>query len=247
MFHTGEPGGSQVTELGFCHAGQLNYAQAWAWQRSLRERRRSEGLSDVLLHLEHPPTFTSGRSSRPEHLKNDADTLSRLGFDLHEVERGGSVTYHGPGQLVGYPIMDLRSRGRDVHRFIRQLEQVLISALGFYGIDGHTREDWTGVWVGDSKIASIGIHVRHWITMHGFALNVATDLSHFSYINPCGLDSDVMTSLAEQLGTGLDMEEVSSQVSQHFAREFDCQLQPFETEAASFTQKTLPHTPTGRN
>ncbi len=223
--------------MGFCHAGQLSYAQAWAWQRSLRERRRSEGLSDVLLHLEHPPTFTLGKSSRPEHLKNDADTLGGLGFDLHEVERGGSVTYHGPGQLVGYPIMDLRSRGRDVHRFIRQLEQVLIGALRVCGLEGHTREGWTGVWVGDRKIASIGIHVRHWITMHGFALNVATNLSHFSYINPCGLDSDVMTSVWEQVGTCPDMEEVSELVAQQFAQEFDCRLQPLDKEGALFTHE----------
>lgn len=219
-----------MTPLEFCYAGQLDYAQAWAWQRSLRQRRRSEGPPDFLLHLEHPPTFTLGKSSRPEHLKNDVTTLGGLGFDLHEVERGGSVTYHGPGQLVGYPIIDLRPKGRDVHRFIRQLEQTLISALATYGLEGHPREGWTGVWIGERKIASIGIHVSHWITMHGFALNVATDLSHFSHINPCGLDSEVMTSLAEQLGAPPDLEEVSVEVAQQFAREFDCQLLPLERE-----------------
>ena len=225
-----------MTQLAFRHAGLLNYAQAWSWQRSLREQRQSDKLPDLLLHLEHPPTFTLGRSSRPEHLKNDALTLGGLGFDLHEVERGGSVTYHGPGQLVGYPIMDLRSRGRDVHRFIRQLEEAMIGALGDFGLEGHTREGWTGVWVnGDRKIASIGIHVRHWITMHGFALNVVTDLSHFSFINPCGLDSGVMTSMAEQLGTEPDMEEVSTHVAQQFAAVFDCQLTALELGPALST------------
>ena len=217
-----------MTELGFHCAGCVAYADAWAWQRSLRERRRREELPDVLLHLEHPPTFTLGKSSRPEHLKNDASTLARMDFELHEVERGGSVTYHGPGQLVGYPIVDLRPRGRDVHRFIRQLEQVLIQALGVYGLDGQTREGWTGVWLGDRKIASIGIHVRHWITMHGFALNVSTDLAHFRLIDPCGLDSSVMTSLTEQLGegNGPEMADVSNQVARQFARVFECQLRP---------------------
>ena len=228
-------GEGSLTQLGFLHAGRRDYAQAWAWQRDLRERRLAAQLPDVLLHLEHPPTFTLGRSSRAEHLKHDAGALERLGFEVHTVERGGSVTYHGPGQLVGYPIIDLRSRGRDVHRFIRQLEEVLISALAAYGLEGCTREGWTGVWLGDRKIASIGIHVRHWITMHGFALNVATDLSHFGYINPCGLDSGVMTSLAEQLGSAPDMEEVSTGVAVQFARVFDCQLQSLEVEAALST------------
>ena len=222
-----------MTELGFHYAGRLAYADAWAWQRSARERRRLDELPDVLLHVEHPPTFTVGRSTRPEDLRSDAATLAGQGFELHEVERGGSVTYHGPGQLVGYPIVDLRPRGRDVHRFIRQLEQALIGALGAYGLEGERREGWTGVWLGDRKIASIGIHVRHWVTMHGFALNVATDLSHFRFVNPCGLDSEVMTSLTEQLGHGADMVDVSTQVARQFAQVFECQLRPLGAAAVA--------------
>ena len=206
-----------------CNAGKLPYEDSWNLQQALREARRRQAIPDLLLLVEHPPTYTLGRSSSPEHLLIDRSTLkSAHGIDVFDIERGGSATYHGPGQLVGYPIIDLKRRGRDVHQFIRLLEQVLIQTLVEFDLSAKTSAGLTGVWVADNKIASIGIHVRHWITMHGFALNVAPDLSHFQWIQPCGLDNKVITSMAAQLGYEPDLPTVAAAVTRRFADLYDC-------------------------
>lgn len=208
-----------------CHTGLMAYAEAEAWQRALRVLRHQEKVADLLLLTEHPPTYTCGRSTRPEHLLADAVTLERQGIALFEIDRGGSVTYHGPGQLVGYPIVDLRPRGRDVHRYLRHLEEVLVRTLKGFGLEAHPRPGLTGVWSGEYKIAAIGIHVRHWITTHGFALNVCPDLEPYEGILPCGMASGAVTSMARLLPEPPALEEVAFELKQHFEGVFGCELE----------------------
>ncbi|UCF41637.1 MAG: lipoyl(octanoyl) transferase LipB, partial [Gemmatimonadota bacterium] len=150
--------------------------------------------------VEHPPVVTLGRSTEPQHLPLSAEQLAARGVEVHDIERGGDVTFHGPGQLVGYPIYDLSEHRRDLHWYLRQLEAALITALADFGIAGGRTEGFTGVWTGGRKIASIGIHVKQWVTWHGFALNVTTDLSYFDLIVPCGIEGVVMTSVQRELG-----------------------------------------------
>jgi lipoate-protein ligase B len=166
-------------------------------------RERAEGRTgDWLLFPDHPPVLTVGRNPSAGSLLADRGTLVRMGIELHEVARGGDITWHGPGQLVGYPVADLTRRGRDLHRWLRDLEEALIRALGGWGLAGERSPGRTGVWVEGAKIASIGVAVRRWVGYHGFALNVAPDLGSFGLIHPCGLRGIRMTSVAERLGAG---------------------------------------------
>ena len=177
------------------------YEEVLRLQRALAEARIEGRLStDLLLLVEHPPVVTLGRSSKTAHLPTSREELSRRGVGLFEIERGGDVTFHGPGQLVGYPIYNLREHRQDLHWFLRQLEAALIGALGQLGIEAERNEGYTGVWTAGRKIASIGIHVKQWVTWHGFALNVTTDLSFFDLIVPCGIPGVVMTSVRRELG-----------------------------------------------
>jgi lipoyl(octanoyl) transferase len=176
-------------------AGRIAYRAALDWQRSLAHDRIAGRLPhDVLLLLEHDPVVTLGRTTQPEHV------LSPEGIDVVEVERGGDVTFHGPGQLVGYPILDLNGYRPDLHWYLRTLEQALIDALGRLAIPAERNPGLTGVWTRGRKIASIGIHVKQWVTWHGFALNVTTDLTAFDRIVPCGIPGVVMTSVARERG-----------------------------------------------
>jgi lipoyl(octanoyl) transferase len=186
-----------VKVLEVVEAGTIPYSEALDWQRQLAEDRIAGRLShDVLLLLEHPPVVTLGRNSHAAHL------LQPAGIDVFEVERGGDVTFHGPGQLVGYPILDLHDYKQDLHWYLRTLEQALIEALGVLGIPAERNPGFTGVWTRGRKIASIGIHVKQWVTWHGFALNVTTDLTHFARIVPCGIPDVVMTSVQRETGNG---------------------------------------------
>jgi lipoyl(octanoyl) transferase len=179
----------------------MPYADALALQRRLAEERlEKRRKNDLLLLVEHPPVVTLGRGFRPEHLRTPQILLEAKGIEVYEIERGGDVTFHGPGQLVGYPIFDLAEHRTDLHWFLRQLEQALLMALEEFGIEGQRRERYTGVWVEERKIASIGIHARQWVTWHGFALNVTTDLSYFDLIVPCGIPGVRMTSIQKELG-----------------------------------------------
>ena len=180
--------------------GRQPYARALELQRELR-RRRTEGelTHDVLLLTEHPPVVTLGRGTRATSLPLAPVLLERRGAEVFEVERGGDVTFHGPGQLVGYPIVDLSGHRRDLHWYLRRLEDVVIAAVERLGVPAGRTPGLTGVWTAGRKIASIGIHVKQWVTLHGFALNVTTDLSWFDLIVPCGIEQVVMTSLAEEL------------------------------------------------
>jgi len=188
-----------VTEriLEVVQAGVVPYGEALEWQRRLAEDRIARRLPhDLLLLLEHPPVVTLGRTSQAAHVLRPDDV------DVFQVERGGDVTFHGPGQLVGYPILDLTGYKPDLHWYLRNLEQALIDALAFLGIPAERNPGFTGVWTRGRKIASIGIHVKQWVTWHGFALNVTTDLTHFERIVPCGIPGVVMTSVERETGNG---------------------------------------------
>jgi lipoate-protein ligase B len=181
--------------------GRESYATVLELQRSLcRQRLAGELQDDVLLLVEHEPVVTLGRGTHPESLPLPAAELERRGIGVYDVERGGDVTFHGPGQLVGYPILNLRDHREDLHWYLRTLESALVSALGSLGISAAVRPGLTGVWTQGRKIASIGIHVKQWITYHGFALNVSTDLSYFGLIVPCGISGVIMTSVGAELG-----------------------------------------------
>lgn len=184
--------------------GRKDYAGTLELQRRLCAERASpdHGLDDVLLLVEHEPVITLGRTTRPSSMPLTPEAIMRQGVGVHEVERGGDVTWHGPGQLVGYPIVDLRRLREDLHWYLRSLEDGLIDALESLGIPADRNPGQTGVWTAGRKIASMGVHVKRWVTLHGFALNVVNDLSGFDLIVPCGIHQVVMTSVAAELGTG---------------------------------------------
>lgn len=202
--------------------GRIEYGRAFDLQRQLIDQRKQALIPDQLLLLEHPHTITLGRNGKPEHLLANEDVLRRTGIAFHQTDRGGDITYHGPGQIVGYPIVDLREWKRDVSAYVRAVEQVLIDTLADFDIRAGRIAGLTGVWVGDRKIAAIGVHISRWITSHGFALNVNTDLAYFQYIVPCGLSKPV-TSMAE-LGVRAGFAEVSKCLAGHFGRVFDCEV-----------------------
>jgi lipoyl(octanoyl) transferase len=187
--------------------GRVEFADALVLQEELlAQKREDRSLEDELLLLEHEPVYTIGRTPDKSSLLGSA----HLPHPLFAINRGGQATYHGPGQLVGYPIIDLRRCGQDLHRYLRWLEQLLIELLAHYGIAAWRRESLTGVWVGQRKIASIGVGVRHWITMHGFALNVCGDLSPFNCIIPCGINNVAMTSMEKETGNAFSVVDVAT-------------------------------------
>ena len=209
-------------ELWTVALGRVSYAEALELQRTLARDRISGVIPhDVLLLVEHPPVVTLGRSSKGKHLLASPEFLSSRGVELFDVERGGDVTFHGPGQLVGYPIVDLKRHKQDLHWYLRQLEQSLIDSLAAFGIPAGQNAGLTGVWTRGRKIASIGVHARDWVTWHGFALNVSTDLSFFDLIVPCGISGVEMTSMARELGSAPSAGDVARVVSATFAATFD--------------------------
>ena len=191
-----------MSSLRVCHLGSTPYREGLEIQRALVDARARGAEPDRLLYPDHPPVITIGRSPSPGNVIASPEALRRAGIEVFEVARGGDVTWHGPGQLVGYLVCDLTRRGRDLHRFLREIEQGLIDALGGWGIEAERVSGRTGVWSRGEKIASIGIAVRRWVSYHGFALNVAPDLRFFDLIHPCGLRGIQMTSVAERLGAG---------------------------------------------
>ncbi len=212
--------------------GLTDYTEAWELQRQLASQRAAGYLADdVLLLLEHPRVITLGRSSSDSNLLVSADLLLKRGVEVHEVERGGDVTYHGPGQLVGYPIIDLARHKQDLHWYLRQLEEVLIRGLTEFGIVGRRVEGYTGVWVENRKIASIGVHVTRWVTYHGFALNANTDLTDFDLIVPCGIDAVQMTSIQKDTGRPCDIETVANRIADDFGEVFDVAMQSSDLES----------------
>ncbi len=211
----------------------MPYADALELQRAVARARIARIIDeDLLLLVEHPPVVTLGRSAKERHLLASPALLASRGIELHEVERGGDVTFHGPGQLVGYPIIDLKRHKQDLHWYLRQVEEALIHGLAALGIPGARNVGYTGVWTDGRKLASIGVHARDWVTWHGFALNVATDLSYFDVIVPCGIQDVRMTSVLEeleQLGNPPSSpqelgQSVRASVASGFATVFDLEL-----------------------
>ena len=225
--------------------GRRPYGEILEMQRALAAERIAGARPDTLLLVEHDPVVTLGRSTKREHLLLSEQALAARGVELFDIERGGDVTFHGPGQLVGYPIFDLQQHRPDLHWYLRQVEQSLIDALATYGITGGRVEKYTGVWVENvvlraakdplvvaesgsfaalrttpRKIASIGVHARSWVTWHGFALNVSTDLSYFDMMVPCGIPQVTMTSIASELGRAVSLEEVANRVVAAFTSVF---------------------------
>lgn len=204
--------------------GRIGYGAALELQQRLVADRKLSAIPDQLLLLEHEHVVTLGRNGHMENLLASDEVLERAGISFYPTNRGGDVTYHGPGQLVGYPIMDLRDWKRDVGAYVRGVEQAIIDTLADFGIEAGRIPKLTGVWVDGRKIAAIGVHISRWVTSHGFALNVSTDLSYFQYIVPCGLTKPV-TSMA-QLGVRATVEETGEILAGHFGRIFDCAMLP---------------------
>ncbi len=202
--------------------GRVPYAEALALQRRLVEERRADRVGDILLLVEHPHVLTLGvrGDGGRSHILAPADRLAALNVAVYETGRGGDITYHGPGQIVGYPIIDLKPDRCDVHRYVRDLEEVLIRVAADYGIEANRLTGLTGVWVGGEKLGAIGVRIARWITSHGFALNVSTDLDFFKLIVPCGIGDRGVTSLAALLGRPLELRSVEDQVVDRFAEVF---------------------------
>lgn len=213
---------ANIMETFVCDLGLMDYQKAWQIQKALVERKASGSVvEDYLLLVEHPHVFTLGRKGNPENI------LVR-DVPVYSVERGGDVTYHGPGQQVVYPIVDLTKTQLNVKGYLRTLEKIIIDALGEFGVAAHAVEGKTGVWVGEKKIASIGVAVDRWITYHGAALNVNTDLSYFYKIRPCGMPSEIMTSMEKVLGRKVDMEAVKESIVRSYAKNMGAKIKPLE-------------------
>jgi lipoyl(octanoyl) transferase len=214
-------------ELWVVRAGLVPYEEARLAQKELEEARLEDRIPDLLLLLEHPPVYTKGRRSSPEELPMGEEWYRMQGIEVADTDRGGRVTYHGPGQLVGYPIVSLGPYGDDVHDYIRRMERVIIAALEDWGVQAGLVEGLTGVWTSEQrKIGSIGVHINRGVTTHGFAINVNNDLQPFEWIVPCGLEACRMTSLSRELGAEQDLDAFVESVRERFAR-------TYEREAAS--------------
>ena len=200
--------------------GRLGYREAWDRQLACVERLKQGEDPDRLLFVEHPHVVTLGRNAHMENVLVSPERMAQLGIELHETDRGGDVTYHGPGQIVGYPILDLTKWKRDVAAYLRALEDVLILTLADFGLEGERSPGATGVWVGGAKVAAMGVHLSRWITSHGFALNLTTDLSYFGHIVPCGLTRPV-TSMERLLGAAPDRQAVQASLVRRFGQIFE--------------------------
>jgi lipoyl(octanoyl) transferase len=202
--------------------GDVGYADALELQKRLEDEVIARREPDQLLLLEHPHTFTLGRRSKDNGVLATAEMLRKLGVDVFEINRGGKVTYHGPGQLVGYPIISLSPDREDVHKYVRDIEEVLIRTMADFGIDAFRIEGLTGVHTAEGKVAAIGVHIKRWVTTHGFALNVNTDLSYYNWIIAC--DGEPVASMDKLLGREVEMAEVDDRVVHNFCDVFDCSL-----------------------
>ncbi len=210
-----------------CHVerlGVLDYADGLRLQRQRVAARKAGVIPDTLLLLEHPHVYTLGRNARKENLLISTEQLAARGAQVFEVDRGGDVTYHGPGQLVGYPILDLAQHRRDIAWYMRCLEEVLIEVAIDYGIEAGRLAGTPGVWVGNNKLAAMGVHISRWVTSHGFAFNVNTDLRYFDWIVPCGLRDKGVTSLQKLLGRRVEVDEVAQKVARRFGRVFELDM-----------------------
>jgi lipoyl(octanoyl) transferase len=225
---------------------RIPYADALDLQRAIAKARIDGRIAeDVLLLVEHPPVVTSGRTAKAAHLTAPAELLAARGVERFEVERGGDVTFHGPGQLVGYPIIDLKRHKRDLHWYLRQVEEALMRILDEYDVPGERSTGYTGVWTRGRKIASIGVHARDWVTWHGFALNVTTDLSYFDLIVPCGIQDVVMTSIARETERSVSLSDVALSAERAFGEVFGLTVErvtmPELVEQSGVALALVPH------
>lgn len=204
--------------------GRVAYARGLELQAELVAARQAGRIPDQLLLLEHDPVFTLGRNARSENVLFPAEALRERGFEVFETGRGGDVTYHGPGQLVGYPILELPPERRDVHRYVRELEEVMIRTCAEYGLAASRVAGLTGAWLGQEKLGAIGVRISRWVTSHGFALNISTDLAPFELIVPCGIRGRGVTSLERALGRPLAMAAVMDRLTAHFAAVFGVEV-----------------------
>lgn len=201
--------------------GLTPYASAHALQERLVEARKAGVIGDTLLLLEHPKVITLGRKASQQHILMSGDALAQQGYELHETGRGGDVTFHGPGQLVAYPIIDLKPDREDVRRYVRDLEETMIRVCADYGLTAERSDGLNGAWIGQNKVGAIGVRISQWVTMHGFALNVNTELAAFSAIVPCGIAQRGVTSLQRELGRPVPLVEVEARVVARFAELFE--------------------------
>jgi lipoyl(octanoyl) transferase len=225
-------------DLWCARLGQVPYGEARELQKRLESARYAGEIPDVLLLLEHPPVYTKGRRADPSELGMGEDWYRMQGIEVCESDRGGAVTYHGPGQLVGYPIVSLRPYGDDVKGYVRGLERVMIESLSSYGIEAHLNDGLTGVWAGERKIGSIGVHVNRGVTTHGFAVNVNNDLQPFEWIVPCGIQDCRMTSVCRELGAEQDMEAFMDVVTERFGEAYE--REPQTVPAADLASVAAP-------
>src|SRR5271168_2012549 len=216
------------------NAGLLPYAAACALQQELVETRKAGAIPDVLLFCEHPHVITLGRNGNREHLRANEHLLTQMNVTYHETNRGGDITYHGPGQIVGYPILDLTEHRRDVRWYVDQLEETMIRATSEFGIEAHRMQGLHGIWLdapaGAEKLAALGVHLSRWVTSHGFAYNASTDLRYFDLIVPCGIADKRATSLERALGRNVSHVEAASAIVRHFGEVFERKMLPVSRE-----------------
>ena len=222
----------------FAWLGTVEYLRARDLQDDLVEQVHDGLTPATLLLLEHPHVYTRGRLSRDEHLLSSEAELSAVGVPVYETDRGGQITYHGPGQLVGYPIINLRDWGGPL-QYVRTLEQVIIDTLADFGIEGHTEEGLTGVWTAGGKIAAIGVKIRRGISFHGFAININTDLSYYQHIVPCGITDRPITSMASELGKNVDTEDVRYSLVYRFGRAMSLRMTEDSGDLATSLQESV--------
>ena len=209
----------------FCRLGTVDYAEAHRLQEALQGKRVRREVGDIVLLLEHPPVLTMGRSANAQHVLAAPEILAARGVQVHEVGRGGDVTYHGPGQLVAYPIIDLKPDRKDVRKYVASLEETMIRTCSNFGLAAGRVEGLNGAWIGDRKVGAVGVRISRWVTMHGLALNVNSDLRQFEMIVPCGIQDKGVTSLSAELGRTVHVGDVFEPLAQHFAELYDADIE----------------------
>jgi lipoyl(octanoyl) transferase len=209
-----------MKELFYCDTGLIDYKEAWDLQKNVFELRHKKKIPDTLFLLEHPNTYTLGKTADKKNLVGTEDYLAENKISVYDIDRGGDITYHGPGQIVGYPIINLEEWQKDTHKYLRALEEVIIKTCFEYGLSAERNSSYTGVWIGSRKIAAIGIKVSRWITMHGFAFNINTDLNLFSGIIPCGIGDKDVTSLERETAAYQEIDKVKEIIKHIFCKEF---------------------------
>ena len=219
----------------FCRLGLVEYAQAHRLQRALQAGRIAGEVGDTVLLLEHPPVLTLGRSAKRQHVLASHEALEARGIAVHEVGRGGDVTYHGPGQLVAYPIIDLKPNRKDVRKYVWSLEEAMIRTCADFGLSSVRIAGLNGAWIDDRKVGAVGVRISKWVTMHGLALNADSDLSHFGLIVPCGIEDKGVTSISNELGHTVGVAEVEEPFAHHFAALYETHVQWRDAPPDGFT------------